>query len=377
MPRAARGRSRLSRILFRALWRPWRWVGVRRKTIQARERVLAGAAPFFFLLLVGWVSFALLGCALILWSPAFVDGIERGGDSFSDALYVAGSSLFTLGSAATSRGDASRRGGRGERARAVRRGDRVPPGAVPGLQPPRGRRAAARRGPGLLRLVPELLHRMGERGVASSLPDLFAEWERWVADVLETHMSYPLLAVFRSPHDNTSWTSLGSVLDAATLIITSVDDEPDERAAPVRDGVHAVEDLFYYLRLTEREAVIQRDEFQDVLDDMRRTASWFVPSTRPMNDLRRSGRSTRRGWTRSPCCWPRPGSVDRRPPFLGARTSHRGARGQRPLRAELPHPLEAAGVPRSARGRPCRSTGRPRVSARGASPTRAACGCAR
>ena len=56
------------------------------------------AAPFFFfLLLVGWVSFALLGYALILWSPAFVDGIERGGDSFSDALYVAGSSLFTLG----------------------------------------------------------------------------------------------------------------------------------------------------------------------------------------------------------------------------------------------------------------------------------------
>src|SRR4029453_5092281 len=64
---------------------------------QARERVLAGAAPFFFLLLlVGWVSFALLGYALILWSPAFVGGIERGGDAFSDPLYVAGCSLLTL-----------------------------------------------------------------------------------------------------------------------------------------------------------------------------------------------------------------------------------------------------------------------------------------
>ena len=118
---------------------------------------------------------------------------------------------------------------------------------------------------------PELLHRMGSAGVASSLPDLFAEWERWVADVLETHMSYPFLTLFRSPHDNTSWiTSLGSVLDAATLIITSVDDEPDERAKLLYGtGVHAVEDLFYYLRLTEREAVIQRDEFEDVLDDMK------------------------------------------------------------------------------------------------------------
>ena len=118
---------------------------------------------------------------------------------------------------------------------------------------------------------PELLHRMGSAGVASSLPDLFAQWERWVADVLESHMSYPLLALFRSPHDNTSWvTSLGSVLDAATLLLTAVEDEPDERAILLYGtGVHAVEDLFYYFRLSERETVIQRDEFEDVLDDMK------------------------------------------------------------------------------------------------------------
>jgi len=118
---------------------------------------------------------------------------------------------------------------------------------------------------------PELLHRMGSAGVASSLPQLFAEWERWVADVLESHMSYPILALFRSPHDYTSWvTSLGSVLDAATLILTAVDDESDERAKLLYGtGVHAVEDLFYYFRLTERESVIQRHEFEDVLNDMK------------------------------------------------------------------------------------------------------------
>ena len=118
---------------------------------------------------------------------------------------------------------------------------------------------------------PELLHRMGSAGMASALPELFAEWERWVADVLESHMSYPILVLFRSPHDNTSWvTSLGSVLDAATLILTSVDGESDERAKLLYGtAVHAVEDLYYYLRLTEREAVIQRDEFEDVLNDMK------------------------------------------------------------------------------------------------------------
>src|SRR5438874_2064429 len=106
--------------------------------------------------------------------------------------------------------------------------------------------------------------------------------ERWVADVLESHMSYPILSLFRSPHDNTSWvTSLGSVLDAATLMLTSVDGEPDERAKLLYGtGVHAVEDLYYYLRLTEREAVIQRDEFESVLEDMKDDGF----SIRPVDD---------------------------------------------------------------------------------------------
>src|SRR6266540_15701 len=73
MPRAARGRFRLSRVLFQPMWRPWRWLGVRRKTVQARERVLSAAAPFFFfVLLIGWGFLALLSYTLILWSPAFV-----------------------------------------------------------------------------------------------------------------------------------------------------------------------------------------------------------------------------------------------------------------------------------------------------------------
>jgi hypothetical protein len=274
MPRAARGRVRLSRILFRTMWRPWRWIGVRAKTVQARERVLATAAPFFFfVLLVGWVSLALLGYALILWSPAFVEGIGPGGDSFGNALYVSGTSLFTLGSVGGVTG--------WTRAVVVVEGATglglfaVVIAYLPVLY-----QAFNRREVGVLLLDaragsppsgPELLHRMGSAGASSSLHGLFAEWERWVADVLESHMSYPLLTLFRSPHDNTSWvTSLGSVLDAATLLLTAVEDESDERAILMYGtGVHAVEDLFYYFRLTERETVIQRDEFEDVLGDMK------------------------------------------------------------------------------------------------------------
>jgi ion channel len=275
MPRAARGRVRLARILFLPIWRPWRWVGVRRKTVQARERVLAAAAPFFFFaLLVGWVFLALVSYALILWSPAFIHGMGSDNASFADAMYSSGTSLFTLGFG-------------GGTATGLTRAVVVAEGAT-GLglfavviaYLPVLYQAFNRREVGVLLLDaragsppsgPELLHRMGSAGVASSLPELFAEWERWVADVLETHMSYPLLALFRSPHDETSWiTSLGSVLDAATLIITSVEDSADERAKLLYGtGVHAVEDLFYYFRLPERETLIQRDEFEAVLQDMK------------------------------------------------------------------------------------------------------------
>ena len=286
MPRAARGRFRLSRILFRPVWQPWRWIGVRRKTIQSRERVLAAAAPsFFFILLFGWVSLALLAYALILWSPAFVHGLGRSDGSFGDALYSSGSSLFTLGI-----GSGAATGW--TRAIVVIAGaNGLGLFAVVIAYLPVLYQAFNRREVGVLLLDaragsppsgPELLHRMGSAGMASALPELFAEWERWVADVLESHMSYPILSLFRSPHDNTSWvTSLGSVLDAATLMLTSVDGDPDERVKLLYGtGVHAVEDLYYYLRLTEREAVIQRDEFEWVLEDMKDDGF----SIRPVDD---------------------------------------------------------------------------------------------
>jgi hypothetical protein len=275
MPRAARGRLRVGRLLFRPMWFPWRWLGVRAKTAIRREHVLAVAAPFFFFFeLLVWVGLAILGYALIFWSPALSSGVGSGSPTFSTALYFSGSTFFTLGfgdvvSTGTARLATVAEGATGLGMFAV------VIAYLPVLY-----QAFNRREVGVLLLDaragsppsgPELLHRMGSAGARGALPALFADWERWVADVLETHLSYPILAFFRSPHDNTSWvTALGSVLDASTLLLTAVEAEGQEAATLFHGtAVHAVEDLFYYLRLEERQTVISRDEFEDVLRDLK------------------------------------------------------------------------------------------------------------
>ena len=65
---------------------------------------------------------------------------------------------------------------------------------------------------------PELLARHQLVGITDTLPDLYAEWEEWAADVAETHTTYPVLLLFRSPEPWYSWLlGLIAVLDAAAM----------------------------------------------------------------------------------------------------------------------------------------------------------------
>src|SRR5207245_9372622 len=64
------------------------------------------------------------------------------------------------------------------------------------------------------------------------LKDTFEECRKWSAMVLESHLAYPLLVYFRSSHDNEAWiNSFGAVMDAAALVITSVEGDESHGAA--------------------------------------------------------------------------------------------------------------------------------------------------
>ena len=77
------------------------------------------------------------------------------------------------------------------------------------------------------------------------LPAFFVVWQRWAAEVLDSHIAYPVLGFFRSSHDNLSWISaLGAVLDAACLVLTTIRDIPRGDAELVRRvGSHLVDDI--------------------------------------------------------------------------------------------------------------------------------------
>ena len=90
-----------------------------------------------------------------------------------------------------------------------------------------------------------LLETYAHLDLVDRLPRLFDDWQRWAVEVLDSHVAYPLLGFFRSSHDNLSWISaLGSVLDAASLVLTTIEDVPRGEAKLFkRVGTHLVEDI--------------------------------------------------------------------------------------------------------------------------------------
>jgi hypothetical protein len=65
---------------------------------------------------------------------------------------------------------------------------------------------------------PEILIRHQLVGIVDALPDFYGQWEQWAADFSESHTTYTVLLLFRSPDPWSSWVlALLSVLDAAAM----------------------------------------------------------------------------------------------------------------------------------------------------------------
>lgn len=203
---------------------------------RRRETVFSFYGPLsLILLLVVWAMGMVVGFALIFFafgSPMH-DGMGLTG--FRSDLYVSGTTLFTLGL-----GDVIPKSSIARELLVLEAGLglgflAVVMGYFPVLYGAFSRREVsislldARAGSPPS--ATELLRRHSYEGGSTALITLLEEWERWSAELLESHISYPLLCYFRSQHTNQSWLSaLTAVLDTCALLISSVKGEPPRQA---------------------------------------------------------------------------------------------------------------------------------------------------
>jgi len=173
-------------------------------------------------LLVLWLLGLMLGWALLFWGIGFK---VLGTTGFGTVAYYAGAALLTP-SFGTAHGPAERAltlaetlTGLGTIALLI---SYLP--ALYGAYSKREARLLTLDDPLGARLTPvRVIAVHSGDGDLELLYRFFAEWEMWTAEVLESHVSYPMLALFRSQHRGQSWvTALGVVTDAATLTCACV-----------------------------------------------------------------------------------------------------------------------------------------------------------
>lgn len=130
---------------------------------------------------------------------------------------------------------------------------------------------------------PEFIGRHVKLGLVSDIDIVLRESQRWIAEVLETHLAYPVLTYFRSSHDDESWVgTLGALLDASTLLITTTDMNNSGQAELVlRAGTHLVHDFTTSFSLEVEDATTV--EYEEFAQAYRELAALGIPM-QPLED---------------------------------------------------------------------------------------------
>jgi hypothetical protein len=225
LPRRVHRRVRLTRFYFKAAWAAWSAAALRLPPGRQRERFLSiFGALSMVVLFAFWASMLIVGFGLLEWTlqPA------SSPSSATEQIYMSGVTFFTLGY-----GDVVPHASAARLAAVVEAGTgigfiAVVIGYLPVLYQLFARREAhviqldARAGSPPTATT--MLSRHAESGGLARLDDLLREWEIWGSELLESHLSYPMLVYYRSQHDNQSWlAAITAVMDSCALILVGVD----------------------------------------------------------------------------------------------------------------------------------------------------------
>ena len=229
LPRRVKRRWRLTRYYFRWAW--WLWVAFARLVPRGgrRERFLSVFGSLSMTLLFTlWAVALILAFGLLQWA-AQQTGRARPLSDLAEQIYFSGVTFFTLGY-----GDVIPHTAAARILAVVEAGVgfgliAVVIGYLPVLYQLFSRREAH-----VLQLdgragspptATTLLGRHAESGGLDKVDELLRAWEVWGADLLESHLSYPMLAYYRSQHGDQSWlAALVAIMDTCALILIGVEE---------------------------------------------------------------------------------------------------------------------------------------------------------
>jgi len=237
LPRRVTRPFRLTTLFYRLTWKPWRLLAAVMRPGRRRETFLSFFGPLSLLMLLAtWAVGLTLGFAFLQWGLGAHESVMgREVTSFWDVFYMSGSTFFTLGL-----------------------GDVLPKttdakfftivecalgigflGLIVGYLPVIYQSFSEReRTIGFLDsragsppTAFEVLRRAVRTNNAQEIVSVLQQFESWAADILESHISYPVLCLYRSQHDNQSWlAALMVILDVSALVMVGVDGIPPAQA---------------------------------------------------------------------------------------------------------------------------------------------------
>jgi hypothetical protein len=236
LPRRVTRRFRLTRLFYKTTWGAWRFVICLVPQRKTREALLGFFGPISLLVLIGvWAVGLVFSFGLMQYGAGSAVVTTGAQPSFATDFYLSGTTFFTLGL-----GDVVPRStlaralvvteagfGFGFLAAII--------GYLPFIYGSFSKRevniSLLDSRAGTPPTAGELLRRHAYPHGSEALRELLKDWELWSAELMESHLSYPVLAFFRSQHDNQSWiAALTAILDACALIKVGVEDACQRQA---------------------------------------------------------------------------------------------------------------------------------------------------
>jgi hypothetical protein len=251
LPRRVKRDPRMARIVLGVVWRPWRKLAAQLSPASG-DTMLGVFGPFGLIVILSSLSAGvILGFAGMHWGHrSHLGGVHAAG--FVNDLYFSAASFFSAAAGF------SPRDGLAKFLNIAEAGTGfavlfISIGYLPALF-----QAFSRRETAVSQLDPRagspstagaLLERSGSRGGWPGIDGYLGEWETWSAELMETHLSYPILGYFRSQHVNQNWLSaLTTVVDASAFSMAYAPAGVQHADLTFAIGRHALADLSFTFR---------------------------------------------------------------------------------------------------------------------------------